>query len=111
MKAVINPGKIGEITWTIDDQITPELVKNIEQAGDKLGINWSESQFMDALDLLLSKHEKNELEEMLYDEDPEVIEFITLVINNPLNEDVDKKLNKMVRLYLPVIIVLLNKKS
>lgn len=105
LKAVINKNTPFEISWTLDDPVTPMLVENIKIAGDKIGTNWEELKFRTAVDLLLNKFDKNELLEMMYDEDQEVLEIATLAMSNPLTGDMEE-LKRMVRLYLPIMIII-----
>jgi hypothetical protein len=109
MRATINQGLENEISWTIDDPITPDLVESIENAGDSKDIKWDTSQFTVAIDLLLTKYNPTEIEEMIYDEDPDIIDVCALALTNPLSETPNSNLKKMIRLYLPVMLVLLRK--
>jgi hypothetical protein len=108
LKAAINKGTEKEIVWSIDDPVTPELVHAIETAGDAMSLEWNKSPFMELVELLLTKFSEETLEEMMYDEDPEIIEIGALALKNPLNESTEN-IEKMVRLYLPVMVVLLHK--
>jgi hypothetical protein len=108
LKAAINKGTDKEVVWSIDDPVTPKLVQAIEIAGDAMSLEWNESPFMELVQLLLTKYSEEILEEMIYDEDPEIIEIGALALKNPLNESAEN-IEKMVRLYLPVMVVLLRK--
>ena len=108
MKAAINKGTDKEVAWSIDDPVTPELVQSIETAGNAMSLGWNESPFMELVELLRTKYSEEKLEEMMYDEDPEIIEIGALALKNPLNESTEN-IEKMVRLYLPVMVVLLHR--
>lgn len=109
LKATINRGTTKEISWTIDDPVTPELVQSIKRAGDAMDLDWLASPFLNAIELLLTKYEIEELEEKLYDENPEIIEISALSLQNPLKENSTQDMKTLVRLYLPVMVILLNK--
>ena len=73
MKAAISKGTDKEVAWSIDDLVTPELVQSIETAGDAMSLEWNESPFIELVELLIMKYSVEILEEMMYDEDPEII--------------------------------------
>jgi len=107
MKASIYQGTKYEISWSIDhDPITPELVERIEDAGRELSIDWKQNEFYPAIQFLLEKFSKEEIEAKIYDEDPDLIELIALTIQNPMKADTDQY-SQFVRLYLPVILIIL----
>ncbi|MDH5403154.1 MAG: hypothetical protein OEY49_11730, partial [Candidatus Heimdallarchaeota archaeon] len=83
----------------------PELVENIREAGNDLGIDWHSNMFAEAISLLLNKYNAKEIEERLYDEDNELIDFISTVINTHNDDSINTK--EIVRLYLPVLLVIL----
>jgi len=112
MKATINQNTDYEISWSSEDAITPELVSRILKQGDEMDVDWSESPFYNVVELLLEKYTSGLLEEMLYDEDPELIEICLLILQNPMKsefEESDENLREFVRLYFPVMILLIPK--
>lgn len=109
MKATINQGTENEISWSLDDPVTPELVFAIKKAGDSMNLNWFDSPFLEVIDLLLTKYDNDQLEEMLYDEDPEIIDLSCITLQNPMNKN--QNIETIVRLYLPVMIILLGKRK
>lgn len=106
-RATIHQGTIHEISWSADDPVTPQLVDRIKDAGDELQLDWLNSEFTPAVELLLEKMGKKELVERIYDEDSEIIETISLIILSPLTHD-NTTAKKMTRLYLPVILIIVD---
>ena len=107
MYASIYQGTKYEIKWSIDEAINPELVDRIREAGNEQQINWNDSKFTEGLELLCEKWTKSEIKDKLYDEDPDLIEILALVIQNPHEENHENS-QILVRLYLPVFIVILD---
>ena len=108
MRASIYQGTKYEISWSLEeDPITPDLVERIEDAGNELDINWKKSQFYPAIELLLDHFSEDEIRRRLYDEDPDLNELIKLAVQPPLDED-SEAYTKFIRLYLPVVMVILN---
>lgn len=107
MKAVINQGTDDEFSWTTDDAISPELINDIERVGEKQQVDWFDSPFFDAVQLFNEKYSLNEIEDMLYDEDPELIE-IGLLAMEPFDGHLDHK-KSILRLYFPVMLVIVRK--
>lgn len=89
--------------------ITPELVDQIEISGDQIDTNWLESPFCDIIDLLLEKYKLDEIEEMIFDEDPNIIDIGTLTLTNPIQEFENTEIEKVIRLYFPVLLVIIRK--
>lgn len=107
MKATIYQDTKYEISWSIDhDPITPDLIERIEDAGRELDIDWSNNEFYPAVELLLDHYTPKEIEAKIYDEDPDLIDLITLAIQNPLDEP-NPDFRQFVRLYLPVVMIIL----
>ena len=107
MKATIYQDTEYEISWSIEhDPITPELIDRIEEAGRELDIDWSKNEFYPAVELLLDHYSVEEIKAKIFDEDPDLIDLITLAIQNPLDEPNDS-FRTFVRLYLPVVMIIL----
>ncbi len=107
MKAIINQGTAKEISWEIDEAITPDLVKSIEQAGKDKRIDWKDSPLYYLVKILLESISFDELEERMYDEDPEIVDLIRSELDTySINSD-EKNAEILARLYLPVMIVIL----
>lgn len=114
MRATINQNTDHEITWSSDDPITPELVYQILTEGDALHLDWSKSPFYNVIEILLEKYDSELLKEMFYDEDPELIDICVTILQNPLKtefETLEENLREIVRLYFPVMILLILKVS
>jgi len=47
MKAIISKGSPENITWSLDDPVSPELVDKIEISGDKTNIDWFSFEFFE----------------------------------------------------------------
>ena len=111
MHAVINKGTDQEISWDLDEYITPELVDSIKKAGIKKNIDWTISPLYDLLELLLEKTTREDLEERIYDEDPQIVEIIVSDLEtyhfSTENIELQYKL-ELGRLYLPVLLVILS---
>ena len=111
MHAVINKGTDQEISWDLEEYITPELVEKIKNAGIEKNVEWKESPLYDLLELLLEKTRKEELEERIFDEDPQIVELIVsdLEVYHVLSEKIDEdKKMELGRSYLPVLLVILS---
>ena len=108
MIATINNGTEKEISWKIDEQITPELINHVRKAGKGKNINWTETEFAEPVEIILNKYEKEELKLRLYDEDPDLIEMVALILQTPENQNSLQNYKDFVRLYLPVIIILVD---
>lgn len=111
MHAVINKGTDQEISWDLEEYITPELVDKIKKAGIEKNIEWKDSPLFDLLELLLEKTSKEELEERIFDEDPQIVELIVsdLEVYHIHSESVDEDIKmELGRLYLPVLLVILS---
>jgi hypothetical protein len=106
-KAAIHQGTKYEISWTEDEPVTPHLVNKIRESGNELEINWLDSPFTTAVELLLDQFDKEDIRTRLYDEDPELIDTISIIIQSPLSDDKNNS-KKLTRLYLPIIIILLD---
>lgn len=108
VKAVINKDTPQEISWKIDEFITPELIAAIKKAGVEKNISWKESPLYDLVHILLDTFSYDDLEERMYDEDPEIIDLIEMELDtfNFSPEMVDGT-DELARLYLPVMIVIL----
>ncbi|MGB1981511.1 MAG: hypothetical protein ACPHQO_03475 [Candidatus Kariarchaeum pelagius] len=108
MKASIYNGTKYEISWSLDDTLTdPTLIRNIEDAGNEIDIDWKKNEFYSSIELLLEHYSKIELIEKLQDEDPEILEIIRLTLENPIAVN-SPVLEDFIRLYLPVMLVIVN---
>lgn len=110
MRARIVDSENHGISWTLEDPITPDLIAKIRQAGELTQVDWFDSPFSEAVDILLEKWDFAEIEERIYDEDEEIIDFLALIVNNPLF-DQSQSLKEVIRLYLPVILILADLKT
>ena len=109
MKAIISEGTLEAFSWTIDESVTPELVDKIEKSGDNTGTDWFSFQFAEIVNILYEKYSLDEIEEMIYDEDPKIIELGYLVLNQSLTIQNDENLYHLIRLYFPVMQVIVRK--
>ncbi|MCE7734222.1 MAG: hypothetical protein GPJ54_05030 [Candidatus Heimdallarchaeota archaeon] len=109
MKAIISEGTLEAFSWTIDESVTPELVDKIEKSGDNTGTDWFSFQFAEIVNILGEKYSLDEIEEMIYDEDPEIIEIGSIVLDQSLIIKKDENLFNLIRLYFPVMQVIVRK--
>lgn len=109
MIAIISKGTSEKFSWTIDDPVTPELVDKIEKSGDNTNTDWFSFEFFEIVNLLQEKFSLNEIEEMLYDEDPAIIKLGSVILDKSLLTQNDQKLENLVRLYFPVMQVIVRK--
>ena len=109
MKAIISEGTSEAFSWGIDEIITPELVDKIEKSGDNTGTDWFSFQFAEIVNILLEKYSLEKIEEMIYDEEPEIIEIGSIVLDQSLLIKKDQNLDDLVRLYFPVMQVIVRK--
>lgn len=110
MRAVINQGTDKELSWDLEEYISPELVASIQMAGTEIGIDWEQSPLAELLDLLQDTYTYNQLQEMLYDEEPSVVAMIQSDLDTYHLGEVEsrEKQEELARLYLPVMIAILN---
>jgi hypothetical protein len=109
MKAVVSEGTSEAFSWTIDEAVTPELVDKIEISGDNTGTDWFSFQFAEVVNILNEKYSLDEIEEMIYDEEPEIVEIGSIVLDQSLLTQKDQNLEDLVRLYFPVMQVIIRK--
>ena len=109
MKAIISKGSPDKISWSLDDPVTPELVDKIEISGDNTNTDWLSFEFFEIVSLLNEKYSLDEIEEMLYDEDPGIIELGSIILDKSLLTQGDQNLKDLVRLYFPVMQVIVRK--
>ena len=109
MKAIISEGTIEAFSWTIDETVTPELVDKIEKSGDNTNTDWLSFQFAEIVRVLSEKYSLEEIEEMIYDEDPEIIDIGALVLDQSFHIRKDENLDNLIRLYFPVMQVIIRK--
>lgn len=109
MKAIISKGSPENITWALDDPVSPELVDKIEISGDKTNIDWFSFEFFEIISLLREKYSLDEIEEMLYDEDPKIIELGSIVLDKSLLIENNQNMEDLIRLYFPVMQVIVRK--
>jgi len=109
MKAIVSEGTLQAFSWSIDEAITPELVDKIEKSGDNTGTDWFSFQFAEIVNILHEKYNLEKIEEMIYDEDPEIIEIGSIVLDQSLLIKKDQDLEDLVRLYFPVMQVIVRK--
>lgn len=109
MKAIISEGTSEAFSWSIDEAVTPELVNRIEKSGDITDTDWFSFQFAEIVNILLEKYSLDEIEEMIFDEDPEIIEIGVIVLDQSLLIQKDQNLEDLIRLYFPVMLVIVKK--
>lgn len=109
MKAIISEGTLESFSWTIDESVTPELVDKIEKSGDTSDTDWFSFQFAEIVIILNEKYSLEEIEEMIYDEDPEIMDIGLLVLDQSLHIKKDENLENLIRLYYPVMQVIVRK--
>ncbi|MHA2278751.1 MAG: hypothetical protein ACXAC2_23480 [Candidatus Kariarchaeaceae archaeon] len=109
MKAIISKGTSKSFSWSIDEPVTPELVDKIEESGDKTQTDWFSFEFFEVVNILNEKYSLDQIEEMIYDEDPEVIEIGSIVLDQSLLIQQDQNLADIIRLYFPVMQVIVRK--
>lgn len=118
MRAYINKDTPYELSWSIEDQITPELIDQIKDAGNELEIDWLKSPLGDILDILLTKYTKEKIIEMIYDEDETILELLEIDIINELSgwimtipqNNIDD-VREFSRLYLPILLIILEMRN
>ncbi len=109
MKAIISKGTSEKFSWSIDDPVTPELVDKIEKSGDNTKTDWFSFEFFEIVNLLQEKYSLDEIEIMLYDEDPEIIDLGVVVLDKSLLLEKNQNLEDLIRLYFPVMQVIVKK--
>lgn len=109
MKAIISKGTSEKFSWSIDDPVTPDLVDKIENSGDNTKTNWFSFEFFEIITLLQEKYSLDEIETMLYDEDPEIIELGAVILDKSLILEKNQNLEDLIRLYFPVMQVIVRK--
>ena len=82
MKASIYNGTKYEISWSLDDTLTdPTLIRNIEDAGNEIDIDWKKNEFYSSIELLLEHYSKIELIEKLQFLEQELLQKLIVILD------------------------------